>query len=452
MNLPKYPTERQDNRLIVAVTDVSVRFSLIISDYVTGDSLVTSDYVRIPTDFSLSLLDSLCAKFLKNWVREVDWKFINEDNSLIRPMQEDGLGVTEAFLLVCPKFYQKDFYSNVLGVRSVLYNDSSKSKEIIRIRELLEVDDLVVVDLGWDDIDVFHLGNNTNAQDSVVDSIKEYHSKFVSDIDNLLPLISNTLSVNINSQELDNFLHNVMKDPVLNCSSVDVKDIFRSLLTLKLIKIKDSEFNKLGRDGLRAALLITGDLTKILSNELIFLSVIDGLQLRGNFDVIFDNDENFINGSVVLNPELKKDFICSIKRLFNPSIKYLTCEGGNDSNIGSVCFKGHINFKEDNNISYKELTLLPDDKRTPSMEPILGVFGDFYTMNIHEAEYVKFRPQNGAFFPSLNGSNSEFSLSFKNPCDKLVIDCRESPIVYGPGIMQNRSRLSRWLNNLNLSY
>jgi hypothetical protein len=202
-------------------------------------------------------------------------------------------------------------------------------------------------------------------------------------------------------------------------------------VTANLIKIKDPALKSFGMKTEDAHLVITGDMASVLSDETLFISVIDGLQLRGKYRVLMDTQQR----SVVAQSAIGSNrFACPLKELYFDRFLYLSSESENKAREGDPAFTGKV-----------ETT---DKSDQLQVREIMGQVGQFHTLDLENVGTIQIKPARSVYFPNLPKKGEFLVAGFSAIDSKAVIDCRKIPVVYGPDENTNLQRIRTWVNGL----
>ena len=231
-----------------------------------------------------------------------------------------------------------------------------------------------------------------------------------------------------------NILANVLQKQVTVSTSSEVWDVLRSFITTRLIKIKDPILKDFGVKTSDGHVVITGNISSVLSPETLFMSVIDGLQLRGRYRVILDQDQK----SIVLGESMSsKEFLLPVTNIYEDRFIYISSESDIRTKQGDLAFKGKI---EDNT-----------SEQGIHRKEIIGQIGYFHTYDLDGIGRVSVDPSASVHFSNMEKEGRNRVVSFASNDVKLSIDCRKIPIIYGPDETSNLQRVRTWINGLKLS-
>ena len=246
-----------------------------------------------------------------------------------------------------------------------------------------------------------------------------FQTKFVSqdlDISQVCQsdIVSSFATLNIQSEESCNDWANFYDNPGLVSYSAYTKDILRSMLTAQILSIYNLHEGKFVRfsqeSDEKRAIIIQGQGLNLLEQNEILTAIIDGLQIRGIFDIFYD--PSFLLGQFAIEVV---DGNLSSSLLFVPR--------GSDWKKEKVAYELSVEVAGDR-LKY------------------FGLSDRITTTKISEgATVASFIWKNG--FQILGLDRGSINLE-DHPYDEIVVDTRRRPVVYSTNFEQNRSNFARW--------
>jgi len=438
MHLLPLSQKGQSSHLFVVLSGGCLSCLLVVADYEESRSF--SEYCDFPVsrDFDILNLDSFLQDILGTWGEAIGWKILKCEDEVCMPMAGEGEGIDSASLIVSKEYYSKGLRSILLGVDAVLVSDKCLIDGMARYMGSLGVTDMISVFLDWDEIIVLFLTQTGKSDGSGGSNIKvrEFRIEGDNSFHKLGPNIRNLLSVNFPGEDLKSVFANVMNMRIVRSRSPEVWDLLRSYITVSLFNVKDVIFRKFGMETKDALLTISGDMARVVPVDQLFISVIDGLQLRGRYKFAVDNQSRMTVGAVSLG---KKEFACPIREVYPPGYMYISTEKGGSGVLGKACFRGKISHQSSHGNDLVE-------------NMIIGQVGQMYTFDVKGEGNILIKPERSVYFPNLERQGEYLRGKFSEGIDKIVVDCRRIPAVYGPDVEANSRRVSGWLQGLNLNY
>lgn len=440
MQLSSLSQKGQSSHLFVVLSRGCLSCLLVVADYEGAGSF--SEYCEFPVqvDFNVENLDSFLQSILEIWEEVIGWKILRCKDEICTPMTGQGEGIDSASLIVSKEYYSKGLRSLFLGVDAVLFSDKCLINGAASYMDSLGVTDMVSVFLNWDEIIVLAL---TRGKDSNI-KVKEFRIESDNSFSKLGPNIKNLLSVKFSKEDLKSVFANVMDTRIVSSRSLEVWDLLRSYVTVSLFNVRDRVFREFGMETKNALLTISGDIARVISRDQLFISVIDGLQLRGRYKVAIDTQSRMTVGAVSLGKDVdRREFICPIREIHPPGYMYLSMEKGGSGTLGKACFKGKIRGR----VSSGDLS-----GSKVNDELIVGQVGQVYTFNVKGSGSILIKPEKSVYFPNLERKGQYLQAKFSEDINKIIVDCRRIPAVYGPDVSTNFRRVSNWIQGLNLNY
>jgi hypothetical protein len=242
------------------------------------------------------------------------------------------------------------------------------------------------------------------------------------------------LSKHISSNFLSNIWGNFLLSPALQSNSLLFKDFVRSYITAQLLSLcSDSpRLNKdFGVKPFKNLLWVTGDLLDIPEFKETLISIIDGLELRGTFDLVFDKDDlihtfgkTFCLGEKSDEIDLEAEvFLPKFTKVFAPDLDL-------KPDMKKVVFNGTLFDTKSKSI----------DVFAPSLELTEIKIKSPKTMYL-EGTFIKkaYIEGYGKFF--------EFRCAKDEILwEKIILDCRVKPVIYGPDAKANNIKFNMWLS------
>jgi hypothetical protein len=180
-------------------------------------------------------------------------------------------------------------------------------------------------------------------------------------------------------------------------------------------------------------IVLGGKIPRLLGKKTTLLSIIDGLELYGSFDVVWDNECKILAHGVSTSLGAQsQDIVIGKNEVISGITKVLIPELKTQKAKNKVIFSGTQNSQD-----------YPQEK--------IVVLGDTFEMlNIkNKVNKVIFEGQfeNNVYIPSLKEQKLEFVSSPKGlRYDEVLIDSRLRPIVYGTDSYRNKLKINKWLN------
>jgi len=234
---------------------------------------------------------------------------------------------------------------------------------------------------------------------------------------------------------------NYLYSGILFTESDILTDVWRSVSTIRLLSEtnkdlmwtngfgaqQDSVKNQLGG----FAVVVTGELTKILSERELLVTLLDGLQLSGHFDLFTCKDKKmFTFGDSYFKGLNSEDITLMSKDIVPVAQKIVIPELPSRRSGRNVVLTGRYSELVKGASEPTEIYAIE-----PSIEEIELPAGEI----LLELNFVK-----GAYLKDL-GTRIECNLNFDSIVyDKIIFDCRHKPIIYGVNARDNKLRMAEW--------
>jgi len=164
------------------------------------------------------------------------------------------------------------------------------------------------------------------------------------------------------------------------------------------------------------------------------LALVDGLQLRGTFQMAIDRELRAVAGGVSY---IQKRFAFPFSGLFASRYVYVSPEKGATGRTGEVAFRGRLVGSEDR----------VDD----SEQFVLGQTGQIVNVTVPHGKKLYIDPAKSVYFPHLEtvivDKKRTLAVDVPDGIEQVVIDCRTIPVVYGPDAHTNLRRVASWIHS-----
>ena len=440
----KLPQLEKNAYLAIYVSNGSINAHLMYADYNSGRNYTLSDTTLL--DFHNSEIED--GRFWKQYLDELAKKFnweILRGKELIN-FAAEGVGVSALTVFI----NENGLDSNkvIEGMREVCL---SVSFEIISEKYIEKQLEAFSKKDGWDDIfmvnlDLFEFTLKRYTKDEQRKTLQNenthgmYESSKVSWLskENLINNIKNTklkafLAFDCPDMKRENLWANFVLNPSLKTDSPIITDVLRSYITVQLLSILNENKGKYLDCGYKGKTLVV--LSGNISNEnykKFLISVLDGLEARGDLSILVDKGSKFLTlGSKYIKGIENDEFVVGKMDIYGEMYKAYVCEGVRGSGK-SVILTGKI------------------ESSLEESKDIFALYPEFtYVPLNYDSAFVKCKLVKGAYF-----GNKEKEFEIKNVIGEirykgLIIDGRKKPVVYGPSILKNRSKMNEWLDENN---
>ncbi len=242
------------------------------------------------------------------------------------------------------------------------------------------------------------------------------------------------LSKHIPSNLMSNVWGNFLQSPVFRTDSELLRDFVRAYITIQLLSLC-SDNPGIARDFAvkpgKNLLWLTGDLIEIPEFKELLIAIIDGLQLRGTFDIVLDtNSLIYTFGKAFCSGE-KSDEIFLTKETFLPKF--------------TMVLAPDIDLKPDNRKAVFHGALF--SRKDKSID-VFAMSSEITQITIRDPEsmYLEGRFVKNAYLEKYRKGFEFHCLQDGIAWEKIVLDCRIKPVTYGTNIRANNIKFNMWLS------
>ncbi len=437
----------KDNHIFanLAYTDFSAQKTYMLSDTVDLSPLkFRMDDIVFNKAFWSEYFDSLEKNFEWNFV-DRNWQGVFK----VKDFDDEGVGVNGVKVLIDDN---QPFFNRIyLSLKDFSKDIALRVVDDLFMRNLLEGlrTRLGYTDLIWTDLDLSHFtvyrAKEKTSSSGIFSKEKVLGSEFLVSKTNwsseiaLIDSVKNSkleafLSIESSSDEVLNKWANFVVNTPDYISDPIIEDILRSFLTIQNLSIKENnreKFESMGRKN--SAIVITGKLPKLIKRRELLLSIIDGFELEGIFDIFVDPEHRIVSYGRNLVLASDSDEIMVIKGDVLPcASKLLIPEINQSKGRNKILFSGKIVSQD---FEQREIYALNPNFEIFSIPKVLNKV-------IIEGEL-----KNGAVFTHFPSTEISFISTHGGlRYDSLVVDCRIRPVVYGPRPRDNKDKLQTWNN------
>jgi hypothetical protein len=452
--MDKLPLLKQNAYLKVIVKDNAIWSHLAYSDFSNDVQYILSDYTDI-SHLKRRLDDYI---FMENFWKEYfqlleenfGWNMFDSlDKNLNRliTFKDENVGlsgvkvyVDDNQMFVTNIFQSISQYSHDIAVRVI--NTSYIHKLIGKLSEKLNYQQIIYIDL---DINSFQIHKVDRAKRSsrkdrlpnqyTYEDVTQHWSNEIGLIDSIKNhKLGAFLTCNLNNQNIQNKWANLILHPVDVLLDPDLVDIVRSFTTVQLLSLLNDNKSKLKAIGNENTLLIIGGkIPRLLGKKMTLLTLIDGLELYGDFDVIWDNECKILAYGVSASegPE-STDIVIGRNEIISPITKVFVPELKTGKAKDKVIFSANINSQD---YQPEKVIVLGDTFKFIDIENRVNKV-------IVEGKFEK-----NVYLPNIKDQKTEFISSPNGTqIDTILIDSRLRPIVYGADSYRNKLKMNKWLN------
>jgi hypothetical protein len=439
---------QKNSYLSLVVSDNGIWAHLAYTDYNAGREYILSDFTDL-NPLKQRLDDELFNRkfwyeYFDNLEKVFNWDIVDRkglDLFSFRRFKDEGDGISGIRVLMDENqpFFNRIFtslreFSNDIALRII---DDKYREELVKgLAERLEYDDVLFVKM---DLMDFKISRSFRDLETKKRTFQKAQISWGNEY-GLIDAIRNSklrafLSTEISVEEMLNIWSNFVLNKVFFCDDPNLLDILRGYSTIQCHSIyQDSKekFDNFGLNG-KSALIVTGQIPWVLGKALTMLSLVDGLELSGNFDTYFDTEERLLSfGRSYISGTSATDIILTRKELISTATRVMIPEIRKTTNTPQVVFGGTLSSVE---IERQEIYILSPEftfKELPLHSDKMMIEGEF---------------KNGAYMRNTEKKDkvNMVSIPGKQKYDSLVVDARPRPVIYGPDTYANRLKLQKWI-------
>jgi len=315
-------------------------------------------------------------------------------------------------------------------------------KMIGKLSEKLDYENLLYIDLDIESFQIYRVNRkNKVSRKGVLPTQYEYSEMFQqwSNEIGIIDAIKNRklrafLASDLDSSQIENNWANLVLHPVDVLLDPNILDTLRSFTTVQLLSLINDNKQKLSEINDKNTLIIVGGKTpRLLGKKTTLLSLIDGLELYGDFDVVWDNEAKILAYGISISEGVEsQDIVIGKNEIISAITKVIIPELKSQRAKNKVIFSGLLSSQD-----------FEQEK--------IVVLGDTFEMvripnKIHKVVFEgKF--ENNVYVPSLENNKINFvSSPLGSKYESILIDSRLRPIVYGTDSYRNKLKINKWLN------
>ncbi len=248
------------------------------------------------------------------------------------------------------------------------------------------------------------------------------------------PKYKTFLSKHVPSNLMSNIWGNFLQSPVFKTDSELLRDFVRAYITIQLLSLC-SDNPRISRDFAvkpgKNLLWLTGDLVDIPDFKELLVAIIDGLQLRGTFDIVLDADSLIYTFGKAFSMGKNSDEIFFTKEMFLPKF--------------TMVLAPDMDLRNDSRKAVFHGTLF---SRKEKSTEVFAMSSEITQITIREPEKMYLE---GKFIK--NAYIEKYRKGVEFQCfedgitwEQIVLDCRIKPVTYGPNVRANNIKFNMWLS------
>ncbi len=451
--MSKLPLFEKNAYLSIVIKDNGLWTHLAYTDHNASREYILSDFTDLnPLRYRLDdevFNINFWNEYFNSLEKIFSWDIVQKDKANIftfKKFSKEGDGVSGVRIQIDDnqKFFTKIFnsirtFSNDISLRVI--DDKYMYSLLDGISEKLGYEDLLYIDMDIYDFTVYRVRKvfdkkektlqkeftrskiNWSNEFSVIDSIQDSRFKAF-------------LATDLSHNQLQNYWANFVQNKMFSSVDPNIVDVLRAYSTIQNHSIFRDNREKLLNFGVtekESAVIVSGYIPRILGKQRSLLSVIDGLELSGTFDCLWDLDLKLLSyGKAYVDGTNAVDIILTRKEVLSLVSKVIVPFVPSNLN-NKVVMSGYL---ESLDIPRTEFFTL-----APQFSYIL--------LPKHENKTVlECSFKNGAYtLPTKDKIFSFVSVPQSSMYESIVVDARPRPVVYGPDVYSNKLKLQSWLND-----
>ncbi|HVX92488.1 MAG TPA: hypothetical protein VHA74_00030 [Candidatus Dojkabacteria bacterium] len=445
MNLPNL---EQNAYLVIYLKDTFVKANLIYHDF-----NISRHYVLEDTVDGITKDDINNPHFWSEYIEQLqtlwNWQLFDKGFHHITKFSGEGTGINGAEIIVDERFWEihkviETVRTFTLGLPVTPISNASIKDFTSSFQRKYGYEDVMLLDLNFFSIWAYRLAKSQQGIKLVRPHNElEYFSgkvvwtekdKFIKSV--LSPKLKAFLTEEINNEKLADLVANYTYDYTSSIVRNSLKDILRAVLTIEILTLRNDnqgKFDNFGLNSTKNALILTGGLLSNLKLRPLLVAILDGLEVLGDIDIFINTSNDLVPlGNTYINGSIKSKYILSFDDIFKKSIKLIAPNVGKANKERKVIFDANVNVENGENEKHFAFAQEISEINLPkNIRYMLN--GKFINANLYDEEKYE-----------ISKSSSTWSY------DKLVVDGRSKPIVYGPEPKNNKLRMSAWVNEENI--
>jgi hypothetical protein len=452
--MDKLPLLQKNAYLKIVVKDNAIWAHLAYVDYNAEVQYILSDYTDIShlkrrlDDYIF--MEGFWREYFELLEKNFGWEMmetIDDKLNRIIEFQDENYGLSGIKVLVDDNqdfltniFHSISQYSHDIAVRVL---DTAHIRKLIgKFAEKLNYDSVVYIDLDIDSFQIYRVNRNGKiSREGKLPTQYQYNEAFQqwSNEIGLIDAIKNKklrafLAADLDNSQLQNNWANLIMHPVDVLLDPNLIDILRSFTTVQLLSLLNENRSKLEQIGEGNTLVILGGkIPRLLGKKTTLLTVIDGLELYGHFDVAWDNECKILSYAISASEGVesqdivigKNEVLSSLTKVFIPELKSKKAQN-------KVIFSGTVSSQD---YDTNKIVILGDTFEMIGIENKVNKV-------IFDGKF-----ENNVYIPSLKNQSIEFvSAPLGKRYDEILVDSRLRPIIYGTDSYKNKLKINKWLN------
>ena len=301
--------------LNILVKNNGIWVYLAYSDLNAGREYVLSDYTDLNA-LRFLLDDNVFTKefwfdYFDNLEKVFNWDIVDKDKSSLftfrRFVQEgDGISGVRVQIDDNQEYFSKVFdslrdFSPDVSLRVV--DDKYMYSILAGLCDRMDCDDMMYVDMDTYDFSIFRVTKVYEKGRTIGEKLYTKSKMSWKDDVSLIDSLKDQrfrafLSAEISERNLANMWGNFVLDKPLTVKDPQLLDIIRGYATIQNFSIYRDNKKKIesfGREYTKSTMIVSGSIPRVLGKSKTLLTLIDGLEMGGNFDCLFEHCQKLLH-------------------------------------------------------------------------------------------------------------------------------------------------------------
>lgn len=455
----KLPLLDKNAYLKIFVTQAGIYSHLAYSHYDLGRSYILKDHSILPVGFD-KFTDSQLSDFWSQYVGALEekfgWKLMTTVGgvNMLTPFTDEENGVNG--LVIVYDDVLGNLQNQLAGVRNFCsdvkfekFGDAEFMKLFRGFLTKFDYKDVIHIDLNTTGSQVirYEREHNLGKLDLAYSDYRfhKMHAKKLTTtelIDGVRDIkFKAFLREDSANNQLSNYLANYLVAGVVDTDVALLKDILRSYGMIQLLSIFNANKAHFTGFGVQPfgdehaelkdyAVIVTGELGRIVDSQDLIISILDGLQIRGHFDLFYDFDRLLCTyGNSYFFGINSQDIILSRHEILSSVDRVVIPEISREKKERKVVMSGVMSSADSGNVPIYALApqIVTVDIPKQKMFFDFEFIGDNFVKDIGQKIRFDYDPE-------------------KHQFSRFIFDCRFKPVVYGPDAKTNKLRLEEWFH------
>ncbi|MCA9374875.1 hypothetical protein KC622_00935 [Candidatus Dojkabacteria bacterium] len=442
----KLPLLEKNAILSIEVSRNSISSVLAYSHYEINRNYLLTDKSVIDSEADPVGESEFWSNYFNALSKKFNWDFLNQSPKdyflgKIMAFEDEGQGLGAIQIQISPSIKKEKeifvaLHNFLPGADLSASGITEDNTQLANLAEKLGYDELIMLDMNLMRFDLSWVYNSKKDK-----SWQEFHSKI--DWDKKLPLIDAIRdsrlkafsTMDLENPQIYNKWANFILKPVMKTNDAVIQDLLRSYVTVQLLTIHNNAQNRLNNFAIKrkkSGLILKGDVLGLLQYKQLVLSVLDGLQIRGAFDLLVDYNNVFtLLGRQYSEGINATKFIVTKSVVFDSKDRVYVFEVPGRHEEKKAVFLGSASSV---NSKSRDISAVSGEFVIKDLSGFAS--GESY---VFEGSFAK-----GAYVEGFDKKIEFTSGNEQDSISKVILDTRHKPVTYGPDYRSNLRKFSRW--------